>query len=117
MNANGSCRALSEVIGEPLPYDTVHDLRLRLHSISPSLVRYDEIERPSPEIIRLGLETLSKSTAQPSAEPLKKPIQDFYRTDPISRASVTMADCSKAFTRKDYHISNVDESGAQASYA
>ncbi|KGB74195.1 NADH dehydrogenase (quinone) G subunit [Cryptococcus deuterogattii R265] len=110
-------RALSEVIGEPLPYDTVHDLRLRLHSISPSLVRYDEIERPSPEIIRLGLETLSKSTAQPSAEPLKKPIQDFYRTDPISRASVTMADCSKAFTRKDYHISNVDESGAQASYA
>ncbi|WVQ77963.1 NADH dehydrogenase (quinone), G subunit [Cryptococcus sp. DSM 104549] len=110
-------RALSEVVGATLPYDTTHDLRVRLYNISPSLVRYDEIERPSPEVLKLGLTHLASSTASPSAELLKKPIQDFYRTDPISRASVTMADCSKAFTRKDYPIANVDESGAQASYA
>ncbi|WVQ71394.1 NADH dehydrogenase (quinone), G subunit [Cryptococcus sp. DSM 104548] len=109
-------RALSEVVGEPLPYDTAHDLRVRLYNISPSLVRYDELERPSPEVLKLGLTSLSSSTAQSSAEPLKKPITDFYRTDPISRASVTMADCSKAFTKKEYVIGDVD-SGAQASYA
>nr|ODN81282.1 NADH dehydrogenase (quinone), G subunit [Cryptococcus depauperatus CBS 7841] len=109
-------RALSEVLQEPLPYDTAHDLRVRLYNIAPSLVRYDDVEKPSPEVLILGLETLSKSNSQPSAEPLKKPIRDFYRTDPISRASVTMAECSKIFTKKDYVIENVDEV-AQASYA
>ncbi|WVO12733.1 NADH dehydrogenase (quinone), G subunit [Cryptococcus depauperatus] len=109
-------RALSEVLAEPLPYDTAHDLRVRLYNIAPSLVRYDDVEKPSPEVLILGLETLSKSNSQPSAEPLKKPIRDFYRTDPISRASVTMAECSKIFTKKDYVIENVDEV-TQASYA
>ena len=28
------------------------------------------------------------------ASPFKSPIDDFYRTDPISRASATMAECS-----------------------
>ncbi|WWD15773.1 NADH dehydrogenase (quinone), G subunit [Kwoniella shandongensis] len=110
-------RALSEVIGQPLPYDNITDLRIRLHQISPSAVRYDEVEKPSAEILKLGLETLSNAkTAAASANKFKKPITDFYRTDPISRASVTMAECSKAFTKKDYEIPSVDED-AQASYA
>jgi len=31
-----------------------------------------------------------------SDAPFKTPIQDFYFTNPIARASVTMAECSKA---------------------
>ena len=29
--------------------------------------------------------------------PFAYPIKDFYRTDPISRASVTMAQCSETY--------------------
>ena len=112
-------RALSEVVGSALPYDDVLQLRDRMWDISPTLVRYDSRESPSPEILKLGLKSLADAkTSAASSNPLKKPISDFYRTDPISRASVTMASCSKAFTKKDYDIAQVDESGtAQASYA
>lgn len=87
--------------------------------VSPTLVRYDSREPPSDEIIKAGLKALSTSKASAgSANAFKKPISDFYRTDPISRASVTMASCSKAFTKKEYETQVVDEPGtAQASYA
>ncbi|WRT66977.1 NADH dehydrogenase (quinone), G subunit [Kwoniella shivajii] len=113
-------RALSEVIGNPLPYDDPLTLRQRMFDISPTLVRYDAIEKPSPEITKVGLQSLSSaksSSSSASTTPFKKPISDFYRTDPISRASVTMADCSKAFTKKQYTIETVDDRTAQASYA
>ncbi|WWC69611.1 NADH dehydrogenase (quinone), G subunit [Kwoniella pini CBS 10737] len=110
-------RALSEVIGNPLPYDDTLQIRQRMFDISPTLVRYDHIEKPSLEIVKTGLQLLSSlQSTTASSNPLKKPIADFYRTDPISRASVTMADCSKAFTKKQYEISDVDAQ-AQASFA
>lgn len=112
-------RALSEVVGQPLPYDDVLQIRDRLWDVSPTLVRYDTVEPPSEAVLKAGLKSLADAKAAPgSSSLLKKPITDFYRTDPISRASVTMADCSKAFTKKDYDIAAVDEAGtAQASYA
>jgi NADH-quinone oxidoreductase subunit G len=36
-------------------------------------------------------------TGPVSADPFAYPIADFYRTDPISRASHTMARCSELF--------------------
>ncbi|EIW69506.1 NADH dehydrogenase (quinone), G subunit [Tremella mesenterica] len=112
-------RALSEVLNQPLPYDDVLALRDRMWDISPTLVRYDSREIPSVELTKLGLQVLSENkTSQASGEKFKKPIEDFYRTDPISRASVTMAACSKAFTKGDYVPADVDEGAtAQASYA
>lgn len=80
--------------------------------VSPTLVRYDVLEKPSPELVKAGLKELSANKAKASAEVLRKPIEDFYRTDPISRASVTMAACSKAFTKKDWDVAAVDEAGA-----
>lgn len=38
-------RALSEVIGEPLPYDTLDELRDRMEDIAPHLVRYGTREQ------------------------------------------------------------------------
>lgn len=110
-------RALSEVVGNPIPYDDLYQLRERMWDISPTLLRYGVVEKPSPEVLEAGLKQLATLKGTASATPMKKPIADFYRTDPISRASVTMAACSKAFTKKDYIPSQVDESGAQASYA
>jgi NADH-quinone oxidoreductase subunit G len=34
--------------------------------------------------------------------PFAYPIEDFYRTDPISRASETMAQCSELFVARRY---------------
>jgi len=36
------------------------------------------------------------------ARPFTYPIEDFYRTDPISRASETMARCSEAFVARRF---------------
>ena len=110
-------RALSEVIGHPLPYDDVLTLRDRLWDISPTLVRYDVIEHPSPETVQTGLTALANASAKAgNTTRLQNPIKDFYLTDPISRASVTMASCSKAFVKKDYKLESVD-SGSQAAFA
>lgn len=92
-------RALSEVAGHTLPYDDLPSVRSRLSEISPSLTRYDVIETPS--ITQLGLTTQRKPNAQSTGEILSSVIKNFYRTDPISRASSTMAKCSKTWVQKD----------------
>ncbi|KAI0312436.1 NADH-ubiquinone oxidoreductase [Amylostereum chailletii] len=94
-------RALSEIVGSPLPYDDVLSLRDRMWEISPTLVRYDTTERTSVEVALAGLKALAARTAaaKVSGAPFKKPIENFYQTDPISRASVTMAQCTRAFVK------------------
>ena len=56
--------------------------------ISPSLVRYDATESTSVDVALAGLKTLAarNANAKVTGEPLKKPIENFYQTDPISRA-------------------------------
>jgi len=80
--------ALSEVVGNPLPYDTVYEMRDRLWEISPTLVRYDVTEPTSVEIALAGLKTLAAQTtgAKATNTPLRRSISNFYQTDPISRA-------------------------------
>ena len=80
--------ALSEVLGSPLPYDDVLSLRDRMWEISPTLIRYDVTEPTSTETVIAGLKTLiaGTSSAKVSGKPFKKPIENFYQTDPISRA-------------------------------
>ena len=93
-------------------------MRERMWDISPTLLRYDVIERPSSEVLKAGLTHLASLSGTASTTAMRKPIADFYRTDPISRASVTMAACSKAFTRKEYETATVDDTGtAQVSCA
>ncbi|TFK52829.1 NADH-ubiquinone oxidoreductase 75kD subunit [Heliocybe sulcata] len=94
-------RALSEVVGSPLPYDDILSLRDRMWEISPSLVRYDVAEPTSVDVALAGLKTLAaqNSSAKVSGAPFQKPITNFYQTDPISRASVTMAQCTRSFVK------------------
>jgi NADH dehydrogenase (ubiquinone) Fe-S protein 1 len=109
-------RALSEHVGTPLPYDDVLALRDRMWDISPTLVRYENIEPTSIDVTKLGLSQLSSVKSQAtSSTPLTKPIKDFYMTNPIARASVTMAACSKAFVKQDYALPNVDSKQSQVS--
>ncbi|KIJ96589.1 hypothetical protein K443DRAFT_682211 [Laccaria amethystina LaAM-08-1] len=112
-------RALSEVIGVPLPYDGILELRDRMWEISPTLVRYDVTEPTSVDVALAGLKTLVSTTkdAKISGVPLRKPISNFYQTDPISRASLTMAQCTRAFVRgENYGFSSIGKE-AQAAAA
>ncbi|KAF8468332.1 hypothetical protein BDZ91DRAFT_848152 [Kalaharituber pfeilii] len=111
-------RAISEVLGKTLPYDDLAQLRGRLEEISPALTMYDILEAPSTEVVkagvRMGLVEANKgagSKVAGSGERLRKPIENFYFTDVVSRSSRTMARCSAA---KMARHGELDESEAQA---
>lgn len=90
-------KALSEVSGVSLPYEDIDEVRHRMGQVSPTLVRYNNLERPSKLISQLGLALFSKFTDSKKSKPLRLPIRDFYLTDSISRSSTTMSKCSKVF--------------------
>jgi len=81
-------RALSEALGHRLPYDTLAQLRQRLVSIAPSFAAVDTVTPAAWG--RFG------GDGPVDARPFAYPIRDFYRTDPISRASPTMVACAEA---------------------
>jgi NADH-quinone oxidoreductase subunit G len=82
-------RAVSGAIGRPLPFDALRDLRRRMWEKHPVLAEPDVVTRASWGPFG--------ETGPVSAGPFAYPIADFYRTDPISRASHTMARCSELF--------------------
>jgi NADH-quinone oxidoreductase subunit G len=83
-------RALSEVIGSKLPYDSLAQLRGALFKAFPHLQRIGVITPGDPEdICRLATRSGSMEKT-----PLRSPIDDFYLTNPIARASAVMAECS-----------------------
>lgn len=46
-------RALSEEIGNPLPYDSLDEIRTRMAEIAPHLVRFDVVEKSGFENLAL----------------------------------------------------------------
>jgi NADH dehydrogenase (ubiquinone) Fe-S protein 1 len=90
-------RALSEVAGCPLPYDSLAGVRKRLVEVSPNLTRYGHLEpanyfQQANELAKLVKQPLTTAPLAPAQLALK----DFYMTDAISRSSQTMAKCVKA---------------------
>ncbi len=82
-------RALSARLGKPLAYDTLEELRARMVERAPVLATIGDIT-PAP------WEEFGSAGAVDDT-PFACPVGDFYRTDPITRASDTMAACSAAF--------------------
>ena len=82
-------RALSDVLGQALPFNSLSELRRQMHQAAPQLMRLDQVGGtamgPAPAGGAMG------------GEPFASPIADYYMTDPISRASRTMAECSRLF--------------------
>uniref|UniRef100_H3CF53 NADH-ubiquinone oxidoreductase 75 kDa subunit, mitochondrial n=1 Tax=Tetraodon nigroviridis TaxID=99883 RepID=H3CF53_TETNG len=90
-------RAISELAGVTLPYDSLEEVRTRLAEVSPNLVRYDDVEEAN--YFKQANELAKVVNQDLLATPLVPPqltIKDFYMTDSISRASQTMAKCVKA---------------------
>ncbi len=83
-------RALSDVAGSKLPYDSLAQLRAALFRAFPHLQRIGAIMPGNPDDIR---ELAARGGAMGKA-PFRSPIDDFYLTNPIARASAVMAECS-----------------------
>ncbi|MGF1544733.1 MAG: NADH-quinone oxidoreductase subunit NuoG [Parvularculaceae bacterium] len=92
-------RALSDRVGATLPYDDLFALRQAMIVDAPALGRIDE--GPTGEA-PLDLRALAKlyndesALAPLSDEPFEPLIRDYFRTNPIARASATMAECAQA---------------------
>jgi NADH-quinone oxidoreductase subunit G len=83
-------RAFSAMIDKPLPYDTLEAVRARLVAVNPIFERLDVLPRFGCS------DTTGPATGQINADPLLPYIANYYMTDPISRASATMAACTEA---------------------
>jgi NADH-quinone oxidoreductase subunit G len=84
-------RALSDVLGKKLPYDSLGALRQALFRIIPHLMRVDRIETGNADDIK----TLAGRGGSVEKAPFKTSVEDFYLTNPIARASAVMAECSR----------------------
>lgn len=83
-------RALSAELGVKLDYDTLEDLRVAMYAQVPHLAVIDEIE-PSDHSTLLQL---IRPVAAMRPNCFINIVSDFYMTNPIARASATMAECS-----------------------
>jgi NADH-quinone oxidoreductase subunit G len=83
-------RALSDVLGHRLPFDSLAELRAALFKAHPHLQRIDEIAPADPADIA----RLAARGGTPDNAPFRSAVADFYLTNPIARASVTMNECS-----------------------
>jgi NADH-quinone oxidoreductase subunit G len=83
-------RALSDVLGHRLPFDSLAQLRARLYGEYPHLGRIDRIEAGNAgDVARVA-----KLGGRLAKAALTSPVKDFYLTNPIARASAVMAECS-----------------------
>jgi NADH-quinone oxidoreductase subunit G len=92
-------RALSDVAGKRLPYDDIEALRraivaevphFRAQDVAPAWVGADASV----------WDGIGVAGAVDANRPLTSPIADFYLTNPIARASATMAECSRIYVQR-----------------
>jgi NADH-quinone oxidoreductase subunit G len=83
-------RALSAAVGHKLPFDSLAQLRAALFNEFPHLQRIGEAAPTDPEDVR----RLAAMDGAMDKTPFRSPIEDFYLTNPIARASAVMAECS-----------------------
>jgi NADH-quinone oxidoreductase subunit G len=82
-------RALSVVLGHTLPYDSVFALRDRLAALAPAFAHPDAL------VPAAWAPFGAEGPLDPA--PFGAAVESYYMTDPISRASPTMAACVAAF--------------------
>ena len=81
-------RALSARLDATLPYDTLNELRAAMYEAASHLAQIDTVVAAD--------EPQAPSAGSMGSEAFTYAVTDFYFTNPIARASATMADCAKA---------------------
>jgi NADH-quinone oxidoreductase subunit G len=91
-------RAFSATVDRTLPYDDIAALRARLEQVNPVFARLDILPRELAPAKAGGC----LDTTGPAGDPAGMRttaftpwIVNYYQTDPISRASPTMAECAR----------------------
>ncbi len=87
-------RALSAVLGMPLPFNSLRALRQAMYAEFPHLAQLGQIVPAPVEDVR----RLAGAPVKTNDAPLVAQIGDFYMTNPIARASAIMAECSQEFS-------------------
>ncbi|MGH6844618.1 MAG: NADH-quinone oxidoreductase subunit NuoG [Methylocella sp.] len=83
-------RALSDVLGHRLRFDSLRALRASLYARHPHLARLGEISASET----FDTAQLAASDTAHTRAPFVSSVADFYLTNPIARASAVMAECS-----------------------
>ena len=83
-------RALSDVLGATLPYDSLAQLRKVLFNAYPHLMRIEAVTPGDPADVK----ALAARGGDADKTPLRAAVTDFYLTNAITRASAVMAECS-----------------------
>jgi NADH-quinone oxidoreductase subunit G len=82
-------RALSDVLGEPLAYNTLAELRAQIRDTWSA---FEDIDMLTQDFwVAFG------SKAEVTSAPFVSPISDYYRVNTITRASHIMKDCAESF--------------------
>jgi len=86
-------RAFSASIGQSLPYDDIGAVRDRLAQVNPVFAHQQGLDRR-------GCTDLSGPPAGDTMGdgPFGVAVPDYYQTNPICRASATMAECTRTYT-------------------
>jgi len=83
-------RALSDVLGKTLPFDSLAALRASLYEAHPHLARLDAAEPADAGAVS----ALAKAGGTLDKAAFVAAVGDFYLTNPIARASAVMAEMS-----------------------
>ncbi len=93
-------RALSDAMGVTLPYDSLGEVRARLIESNPVFSVTDTVQAASWGSFGTAGEI--------GSVPFAPPIENFYMTDPISRVSETMAECTATFVQTTQRMTGTD---------
>ena len=83
-------RALSAVLGKPLPFNSLQQLRAALYAEYPHLAQLDQIKAVAPG----DLASLANKAVKTKKARFAPVVSEFYLTNPIARASAVMGECA-----------------------
>ncbi len=87
-------RALAEVLGKKLPFDSLQALRRNLYGDYPDMAAIDSIAGGDLSATFKALIKAGGKTPKVDKAAFASPVKDFYFTNPVARASAVMAECS-----------------------
>ena len=85
-------RALSDALDRSLPFATLGDVRARIAELAPHLAEIDVV---TPAEWQGSAGSGGADSGAVGKAPFASPIRDFFLTNPISRASHVMQECSR----------------------
>lgn len=104
-------RALSERLDRTLPFDNAMELRGKIYEKAPQLAAIGEIASEAVDHLR----EFSREAIRIQPAPFSVAIEDFYQTNPVTRASTIMAEMS-TLKQEMSRAKTLDKKGALSTH-